>query len=174
MDDFTNPIDRRSGVPLPDAQASRGVRGWLLVLCLVLTVIGPLISAWLMAYQYRMFAPHFATSVALQAATFASLAITAWAIAFGIYAGIRLWLIRPNAVATARYALLLGLGAEIVSAAIELAAGPTSVADEGFVWPLTISLIPSLIFFTLCLGYLNKSRRVYATYRDEQDREWAT
>ena len=178
MDDFTTPIDRRSagditGSP-PGTKTYRGVRGWLLVLCLAFTIIGPLISAWLMTYQYRMFAPHFVSSVALQVAIFASLAITAGSVAFGVYAGFRLWLIRPNAVATAKYALLVGLAADIVAASIELAAGPISVADDGFVWPLTISLIPSLIFFTVCLGYLNKSRRVYATYQHDHHRECTT
>lgn len=178
MDDFTPSIDRRSGRDIngspPGTKTYSGVRGWLLVLCLMLTIIGPLISAWLMTYHYRMFAPHFGNSVALQAAIFASLAITACSVAFGVYAGFRLWLIRPNAVATARYALLLGLAADIVTASIQLAAGPNSVADDGFVWPLTISLIPGLIFFTVCLGYLNKSRRVCATYQHDQDRDCAT
>ena len=117
MDDFVASADSRSVAPTrPRSPAGKhgqtGVRGWLLVLCLMFTVIGPALSAWLMVNEYAMFAPRFVGSPGLQGAVFVSLVITACAVAFGIYAGLRLWRIRPKAVTTAKQALLAGLAAD--------------------------------------------------------------
>ena len=43
-----------------DGTPHEGVRGWLLLLCPMLTVVGPLVSAWLAADEYLQRAPHFA------------------------------------------------------------------------------------------------------------------
>ncbi len=169
MDDFAARNDSDLGEskranPRPGVSNGKGVRGWLLVLCLMLTVVGPLISAWLVANEYMTFAPYFVSSRGLQVAIFVSMAITACSVAFGIYAGLRLWSIRPGAVAIAKYALLCGLAADFVTTTMQIAFGPTLIADGQLLHEVTVHLIPSLIFFTLCLGYLNKSARVHATY----------
>jgi len=170
MDDFTTQTDSRSAAPtspLPPTAGHgyTGVRGWLLVLCLMFTVIGPALSAWLMVNEYAMFAPRLMGSPGLQGAVFASLVITACAVAFGIYAGLRLWLIRPKAVTTAKQALLAGLAADIATTTIDIVAGPTPIADGQLLYQIEIGLVPSLVFFTLCFSYLNRSSRVDATYR---------
>ena len=175
MDDFAthNRSDlQQSPLPeaLPDASKNRGVHGWLLVLCLMLTVIGPLISAWLVAFKYMQFAPYFASSRGLQVAILFTSAIIACSVVFGIYAGIRLWSIRPGAVDTAKNALLFGLAADILATAIQIGVGPESSADGRWFNEVTISVIPCLVFFTLCLGYLNKSTRVEATYEERDSR----
>jgi len=144
-----------------------GVRGWLLVLCLMLTIVGPLISVWLMTHTYQAFAPYLVGSIGLRVAVFVSLTLSACSVAFGVYAGLRLWLIKPDAVATARYALLAGLAADIVTAVIAVAAAPMH-ADGSLLRQVEIELVPGLLFFTLCLAYLNKSSRVQATYLSEQ------
>ncbi len=109
----------------------KGVRGWLLVLCLLLTVIGPAISAWLMSHEYAAFSPYFAGSLGLQATILSSLAITTFSVLFGTYAGIHLWLVRPGAVKIAKSALLLGLAVDIVTTIIYAALGQVPVADSG-------------------------------------------
>ena len=157
----------------PDASGSntstqlqpKGVRGWLLMLCLMLTIIGPAVSAWLMTHEYATFSPYFASSLALHATILSSLAITTFSVLFGTYAGIQLWLIRPGAVKIARSALLLGLAVDIVSTTIYAAVGQVPVADTGLFRSVMVHMIPSLIFFSICLAYLNKSNRVGATYR---------
>lgn len=169
MDDFTPRIGRAAPVPTQAGSLAEntkhGVGGWLLVFCLMLTVLGPLISVWLMAQAYAASEPLFASSPGLQAAVFASLAITAGAVAFGAYAGLRLWLVLPNAVASAKQALAAGLAADIVTTLIELWAQPALHADEGLFQPFVIAIVPTLVFFTLCFAYLNRSSRVHATYR---------
>ena len=170
MDDFTStksspPNESIPTSALPGPIRYKGVYGWLLVLCLMLTVVGPLISAWLVANEYAQFSPYFSSSRGLQVAIFVSIAITACSVVFGIYAGLHLWSIRPRAVNTAKNSLLFGLAADIVTTVLQIAAGPVSGADGRLVNEVTISVIPSLIFFTVCLAYLNKSTRVHATYQ---------
>ena len=148
-----------SSQPRADAE---GVRGWLLALCVMLTVIGPMISVWLIANDYANASPLASKSVAVQALLIASFLLSASAAAFGAYAGVRLWLVLPNAVITAKYALLLGLGVDIVTTMIQ-----TSTAQEPgdrLLFQVEVNLLPSLIFFTLCYAYLNHSKRVHAIY----------
>ena len=130
----------------------------------MLTVVGPAISAWLVATEYANFVPFFARSHGIQAAILASLLIKACSVAFGVFAGIRLWLIRPKAVSTAKQALLVGLAADVVTATIEVVTAQVQAGNDRLLYQVEVNLIPSLIFFTLCFAYLNRSKRVYATY----------
>ena len=170
MDDLTTPNSSDLKRPLlrrksAGAFRNEGVHGWLLLLCLMLTVVGPLISTWLVASEYRQLAPHFADSRSLQVATFFSIAITACSVAFGVYAGLRLWSIKPRAVNIAKASLLFGLAVEILTTSIQTAIAPASPAEGQLFYEVMMSLVPSLIFFTACFAYLNKSTRVEATYQ---------
>lgn len=163
MNESTNPSHSHAFHPglQPSAQY-KGVRGWLLVLCLMLTVVGPAISTWLMANEYTNAAPLFSESLSVHVLVVGSLVFMACSVAFGAYAGLRLWLIRPNAVNTAKHALLFGLAADVITTTIE--AATALVPSDRLLFQVEVSLVPSLIFFTLCFAYLNKSKRVYATY----------
>ena len=142
----------------------RGVRGWLLVLCVVMTGVGPVISAWLMAEEYAAAAPYFAGSGLVLAVFVGTLVATGAAVAYGMHAGLRLWRVRPGAVSTAKNALLFGLAVDVVSAAVHTAMGPVAESGWALRGGLTTSLLPGLVFFTLCFAYLNRSARVQATY----------
>ena len=147
--------------PQPDVEF-RGVRGWLLALCLMLTVIGPAIAVWLMVIEYTGAEPLFSESPSRQAAAIGSLVLSGCSVLFGAYAGLRLWLVLPNAVRTAKYALLFGLAVDIVTTAFEAAAA--QVPGHQILFHVELGLIPTLIFFTVCFTYLNQSKRVSATY----------
>ena len=72
--------------------------------------------------------------------------------------------VRPGAVDTARFALLFGLAADVITAFLLVVAGPTPLVEGRLVQQLVMRVLPDLIFFTLCMGYLNKSKRVEVTY----------
>lgn len=144
--------------------APRGVRGWLLALCVVMTVVGPVISGWLMVCEYAAVAPYFDGSRWVLALFVATLVLTAAACAYGIHAGLRLWRVQPGAVATAKAALLFGLGVDVLSAAAHTAMGPVAESGWALRGDLTSTLLPGLVFFTVCFAYLNRSARVEATY----------
>lgn len=149
----------------PDT-TSQGVRGWLLVLCLMLTVVGPIISVWLMAHEYGNSVRVASGSPSGLVAVIGSLLLTACAVAFGAYAGLRLWRVQPKAVKTAKLALLFGVVVDIVTTAIE--AATAEVPSDQLLFQVKISVMPSLIFFTLCFAYLNRSKRVYNTYESHR------
>ena len=160
-------MNRRASMtinPLPERTACTGVGGWLLVLCLMLAVIGPLIAVGLMVNETLVSAPYFQSALGLHLATIASMAITAWLVGSGIYAGVGLWLLRPGAVETAKTLLLLGLAADIAGAALHVLAPSLASPHAGLLREVALSVVPDLIFFTACYAYLNKSARVRATY----------
>ena len=141
-----------------------GVDGWLLALCLMFVVFGPLITARLAADEYARLAPHFAESGGILAAVLASLALQLLSVGYGIHAGLRLWRIRPHAVATAKRALLLALAVEIVVAVLSQVADPSRTTSHHPLEQIMLHVAPGLVFFTVCFAYLNRSRRVAATY----------
>lgn len=152
-----------AAVPGPQPGAPcQGVRGWLLVLCLMLTVIGPALSVWLMAQAYGHAAPLAAQSLAVQLSVLASLLLQACAVAFGMVAGLRLWRVRPGAVGMAKHALLFGLAVDVITTALEAVAATVPV--DRLLFHVEVGVVPGVLFFTLCLAYLNRSRRVAATY----------
>lgn len=154
--------------PIPSDVGSmanlRGVQGWLLALCLMLTIVGPVISVWLMTNGYTTFSKHFSTSSGLRIAIYVSMALTTSSVVFGIYTGIRLWTIKPNAVNVAKNALLFGLFTRVITTAIHVAAGPESLPYAQLINQTLFHMVPSLIFFTACFAYLNKSVRVSVTF----------
>jgi Protein of unknown function (DUF2569) len=164
MSKFATPnyLTAQSRTSLGSDLEFRGVRGWLLALCLMLIVIGPAIAVWLMVFEYTNAQLHFSESMGMQAATLFTLLLSACSVVFGAYAGLRLWLVAPNAVSTAKYALLFGLAVDIVTTALEAAAA--RVPSGQLLFQVEIGLIPTLIFFTICYTYLTQSKRVYATY----------
>src|SRR5262249_24856035 len=121
-----------------------------------------------MTDSFARFSPYFAQSTGLGVAIFASIILTACSIAFGVYAGLSLWLIRARAVQIAKLALLFGLAADIVTTTIETIAWQTLTHTEGM-WlrAVELNLIPSLVFFTAWFAYLVGSERVHLTYGPE-------
>jgi len=91
--------------------------------------------------------------------------VTTCSVAFGIYGGLSLWLIRVRAVRIAKLALLFGLASDIVAAAIETTAWHALTRPDGLLLlDIELNLIPGLVFFTACFAYLVGSDRVRATY----------
>jgi hypothetical protein len=131
----------------------------------MLTIIGPLIVIGLVANEYAALVIDPAGAFGQSVATLVTLVLMVSSVGYGIYAGLQLWLIRPDAVRTAKRALLLGLAVDIVTATFASTFGPGSSADGQLLNPIFVQLIPSLVFFTLCFAYLNRSSRVDATYR---------
>jgi len=168
--DHSTPANRHAAGSMPsDAwpgpSGQKGVGGWLWVLCLMLTIVGPVIVSGLAAHEYRHFAPDFESVLGLQSVIVAAIAIKACAVSYGIYAGVGLWTVRPGAVATAKRALLWGLAADVVAATLRITWDPVSSSHAGLLMQVMAATFLDVAFFTLCFAYLNRSARVLATYR---------
>ena len=142
----------------------QGVQGWLLALCLMFVVFGPAISARLATHDWAELAPYFDESGGILAAAWLMVALRALSVAYGIHAGLALWTVRRDAVATAQRSLLLGLAVDIAITLIAWAADPNVELTPHLPAQLVLQVAPGLVFFTVCFAYLNRSERVAATY----------
>ena len=152
-------------VPVPMPPDEPVVVGWLLVLCLILTVILPAttfyhvysstISLFLSAHT-----PRGQISIGLYLLLFPGIAL------FSIAAGIRLWTVRPGAVGFTRVFLWTFLLAHVGYFGICLLLfHPVSrLALAKMVEGHLAGIIP---FFYLWTVYLDHSKRVRETYRKE-------
>jgi hypothetical protein len=91
--------------------------------------------------------------------------LSAGVMAFGIYAGVSLWTIKRNAVAIAKAYLVVYLIASAVSNLIlPLMAGLPAEATGAIVRQGLSAMVWPYVGFSIWNSYLNKSRRVKATF----------
>jgi MFS family permease len=144
------------------------VGGWLLLFCLGLTVFGPLITLGSLTALYSESSQFFHRFPGLLVITVVDTLLSLGLMVFGIYTGIGLWSIRAGAVrATKRY-LLCVLGYSAVAAILPFMAGLPSAVNKAMVPLVVIGTIGSVISFAIWYSYLNKSRRVRATYGEQE------
>jgi hypothetical protein len=156
-DTFTNHITE------VDHVATNEVGGWLLVFSILLTIIYPGVTLFHIATQDipKIVDTHnrsLEMLLAVYSTLFGMLAL------FGIFAGLRLWLIKPGAVKFARYFLISYLCTHFVYFGFWfLVCRPTQAASLAAMgWWHVVGPIP---FVTLWYSYLEHSRRVHATYQ---------
>ena len=146
-----------------------GVKGWLLLLCLNLTIFIP--ASYL--YQINCVLDLFNSTrnkilllmfKALLAYNVLTIATMLFLAIFSFYAGLRLWHVKSRAVKTAKVFLITQLLLILVITIIRPIM--TSTIDTGgqVFSAILISLIPSLFQFGLWYLYLTKSSRVHNTY----------
>jgi hypothetical protein len=140
--------------------------GWLLVLCFILVVSYPAISLY---HIFKYTIPNLLDShvpiravvlLSVYAVVFVPIAV------FSIVAGMRLWLVKPDAVSFTKRFLLTYLGANIgyfvvwvFWIVIVRPSGAVSFAEMG--WS---HVVGPILFVALWYSYLERSKRVRATY----------
>lgn len=90
--------------------------------------------------------------------------LSASVMCLSVYAGICLWRIRPNAVRISKAYLLVFLTYNVVASFLPFMAGLPSQANEVMMREVASGLFRSIIFVAIWYSYLNKSKRVAATY----------
>jgi hypothetical protein len=128
-----------------------GVRGWLLVLCLLLVVWQPVGLA--------LVASHLVDAIAVRGVSLALVLLLRLVVtAFGIAAGIALFATRPSAVALAKASLL-------ASAAVDLFVYLTPFfPNNRFPGDTPYYIAGSLAYCGIWLMYLSRSQRVRNTF----------
>lgn len=151
----------------PDAQPDfryKGVKGWLLFLCVVLTILQPIgngliiygsyLEARFVAFQVRGFMTFEMTSDVL----------VTLAVIFGVYAGVALWRVSRNAVTKAKAALLISALVVAVNTFLPLLIRLPEEIEAELMKNSPMDLGASLAPIALWYGYLKISKRVRATY----------
>lgn len=135
------------------------VTGWLLFLCVVLTLLYPAINLHHLTYTVPLIIryPGFPIFLLSNCVVFTALAV------FSFLAGLKLWLVRPGAVRFARRWLWSYLIAHIADFVlfIVVAKPRQFVSVVGTGWFHVVVPIASFAFWYL---YLEHSKRVRATY----------
>jgi hypothetical protein len=142
----------------------RSVGGWLLLFCLILTVFSPLGNMIIYVATFDKVTCYFEQFPGLKTPFIIETTLTIGLMAFSVFAGICLWQIRPNAVSIAKAYLAVFLGVAILEIFLPLTGGlPPEVwgpvVKEGF-----RQAAGQYMFYWIWSSYLNKSKRVAATY----------
>lgn len=137
-----------------------GVRGWLLFLCVSLTILTPLFTIATMTSEWRLTKPYFENLPNLKNGVMLEIACYTAVTFFSFYAGTRLWSIRPNAVRTAKiYLVVQMLVGLIVPGAVAAVVSAPGAASE-----VIRTAFHGILYFAIWYPYLCKSERVKATY----------
>lgn len=143
-----------------------GVGGWLLLLVIGMTILSPALHILSMlkeisdSNKVSVFIPEIETAVKIE------LAFTIIIVALSIYAGVSLWMRRPNAVWKARIYLILLPILTIASLMATYSVLPLML-QNAFLKESTVPLIRTVLYSVIWLIYLSSSRRVAETYATE-------
>jgi len=141
------------------------VGGWLLLLCIVLTIISPLRTIYNLGTSYSETHQYFSQFPGLSVIFSIDCIFSAVVLFYGIRAGISLWKIKPGAVKMAKDYMYIFLGYSFIAIFLPFMAGLPSASNEAMIPIVAKSTFQSLLFFGIWFSYLNKSQRVKATYR---------
>lgn len=142
----------------------QSVGGWLLLLCLALTIISPLRSLYNLVTAYSETLPFFDEFPGLEVLLYLDGGLSIILMILSIRAGIALWTIKPGAVKMAKNYLLIFLGYSVIAIFLPFLAGLPPEANEAMIPEVVKGAFQSLIYFGVWYSYLNVSKRVKATY----------
>jgi ribosomal protein L37AE/L43A len=142
--------------PTQDAHHLVGVGGWLVLFILSLIVFSPILTTIKLIKEFE--------ELGLVLATVLDAAISIALMSFGIYAGVRLWKVKPNAVRIAkRYLIAVFIYSGVLLLLIVLGSIYTPT-DEKTSSQEIGTVGRSLLYVIIWYSYLEKSKRVAATY----------
>ena len=142
----------------------KGVKGWLLLFCVSLTVLDPLATLLNVLAVTSAAKPQFEENQGLfRLVLIGGISVIALRV-YGIYTGIALWKVVPNALAIVRKYLFVVFLYSVFTVFLPKLAG---VPEETYQETSHVSLVNAcltVLYVMLWYLYLNKSRRVKATY----------
>ncbi len=113
--------------PLPPETAVQskyqGVKGWLFLFCFSLAVLGPLLTIALLITGFGMSLKYFTEYPGLLVMMIIDTVLSLGIAGFGLYAGIKLWRIRPGAVLAAKQYLYCTLAYHVIGIGLPWIAG---------------------------------------------------
>ena len=155
-------MSRFNGAPIDPNL--KGVKGWLLFLCINLAILSPLIRVYFLATSYAGIQEYMLFLPRLRAVTIVQSILSVGIILFCIYAGIGLWMVRPGAVGTAKLFLLVSLGYGVVEIVLQYISIHPFEPDGAWVTNVVRDFIRAAVTTAIWYAYLHKSTRVRETY----------
>jgi hypothetical protein len=140
------------------------VGGWLLLLCIALTIGSPIRTLYNLFTGYEPSSMLFEDYPDFKTIYYIDLCLSTLLMALSIRAGIALWKIWPGAVKIAKNYLWIFLGYSIISSILPFMAGLPNEANEIMIPEILKAGMQSVIYFIIWYWYLMVSKRVKATY----------
>jgi hypothetical protein len=154
----------RVGAQTEDDIRLDGVKGWLLLFVVSLTVLVPLFSIFSLVAVEPYTPSDFAATPFLRPLAIAAALCRTLFIAFSVYTGWGLWSRRLGAVQMAKLFLLCYLGYAIVDAALPILVNQRLDLEGPLMQIGAVFILRASVYVALWYTYLTKSRRVQATY----------
>jgi len=147
----------------------KGIGGWLLFLCLSLTILGPLLIAYGVFDIWHDLSPLFSRFPFLKTKSIIYTVILSGIGLFGFYTGLSLWMKRKNAIKIGKIFLVTYLIANISESIFSFVSVMVVVGPSPYSLPKALIFLLggitwSVFSVAIWYSYLNNSRRVKATY----------
>jgi len=130
-------------------QTYKSVGGWLLLLCIALTIFTPLNTIFNLVTSYTETVDYMDQFSGIKMLLYTDGILSTILMILSIRAGIALWSIKPDAVKTAKNYLHIFLGYSVISVFLPFMAGLPSEANEAMIPEVAKGGLKSLVF----LGY---------------------
>jgi hypothetical protein len=159
--DYFQLLEKRKSTEREDLNKYYGVTGWLLFFCISFGIFFPIGKISIPGQDFALFSKYFDQFTKLKLAADINLFFGFIQAILGFKAGLALYKIKPKAVEQAKKYLLFCLGLSIISLILILWA--LDYNGEWFYMTGNNLLVQSL-FTLVWYSYLNKSKKVKATY----------
>jgi hypothetical protein len=163
LTNFPNPIN------LEKKAAPRGVRGWLLLLCLLLTILIPGSYLYEIISIFYLINSPFNQIILLVSKNLllyhmVIIGIMGFLAAFSFFAGLQLWEVKSGAVKIVKIFLIIQLFMVVIIAVLQsFMTFPFGGTENNFT-VIIKTIIPSLLQAILWFSYLSYSGRVHNTF----------
>jgi magnesium-transporting ATPase (P-type) len=145
----------------------RGVGGWLLIYCILFTLIYPFIAASSLIDNYQKASSNFQWVEGLLTFLLINTGLRVYIVIFSMHAGIALWTERPYALRTTYRFFFVYLLFIVVSVILLYVVPQWDPSDYEILIPITLREVGGGLFYlALIFLYVRFSRRVRATYPD--------
>lgn len=142
----------------------KGVRGWLLLLCICLTILDPFSAFMTLMAVTNAAKPYFDQYPELFRLVLIGGVCSTFLIVFSIYAGLSLWRVVPNAVTTAKRYFISAFIYALFSMFLPVIVGVSEKSVPEFSQGASLNNIIVMVYLAIWYLYLMRSKRVKATY----------
>ncbi len=142
----------------------KGVGGWLLLLCISLTILSPALTTYNLVTGWDALTAAADTVAGAQTMAVIDVVLSVPLVVFMVLAGVALWLRRPRAVRIARAFLVTMVVYNVVLIFMPYLAGMSSAAIDAMMPDVVVTAIRGFVFSAIWLAYLARSERVKDTY----------
>jgi hypothetical protein len=142
----------------------KGVKGWLLLMCISLTILDPSSIVLNSIIMTNLTKPYFDKHVELLRMVLINGTCSIGLAVFSIYTGLSLWKVLPNALTTAKKYLIAISLYSVFSLFLPALVGFQAGSIKGISGSNIFNSLLTILYASAWYLYLKKSRRVKATY----------